>query len=152
MALKVGDIAPNELGKDQDGKELSVDQFSGKKVILYFYPKDNTPTCTVQSCNLRDGREMLKRKGYEVIGVSADTEKKHQNFIKKFDLNFPLVADTELKTIKAYGVWGLKKFMGREYEGIIRTTFVIDEEGKIEQVINKVKAKQHSEQILNTDS
>lgn len=148
MTLKIGDKAPEWVGKEQNGEEISLVQFLGKKVVLYFYPKDNTPTCTVQSCNLRDGREELKKHGYEVIGVSADTERKHRNFISKFDLNFPLVADTDLSIIKAYGVWGWKKFMGREYEGIIRTTFVIDENGLIENIINKVKAKEHTEQIL----
>ena len=151
MELKVGDKAPDWVGKDEEGKKISLAQFKGKKLVLYFYPKDNTPTCTVQACNLRDERQVLKDNGYEVVGVSADGERKHQNFINKFELNFPLVADTEKELIKAYGVWGWKKFMGREYEGIIRTTFVIDEQGMIEKIINKVKAKQHSEQILESE-
>jgi len=151
MELKVGDEAPDWVGRDEEGKEISLAQFKGKKLVLYFYPKDNTPTCTVQACNLRDERQVLKDNGYEVVGVSADGERKHQNFINKFELNFPLVADTEKELIKAYGVWGWKKFMGREYEGIIRTTFVIDEQGMIEKIINKVKAKQHSEQILESE-
>ena len=148
MEMKVGDKAPDWVGKDEDGNEISLAQFKGKKLVLYFYPRDNTPTCTVQACNLRDERQVLKDSGYEVVGVSADNERKHKNFINKFELNFPLIADTELEIIKAYGVWGLKKFMGKEYEGIIRTTFVIDKNGMIEKIINKVKAKQHSEQIL----
>lgn len=148
MGIKVGDKAPDWVGKDEEGKEISLAQFNGKKLVLYFYPRDNTPTCTIQACNLRDDRQVLKDNGYEVVGVSADSERKHQNFINKFELNFPLIADTQLEIIKAYGVWGWKKFMGREYEGIIRTTFVIDEKGMIEKIINKVKAKQHSEQIL----
>ncbi len=148
MKLKEGDKAPYWVGKDQDGREMSLTDFRGKKLVLYFYPKDNTPTCTEQACNLRDEMKELNANGFEVVGVSADSERKHRNFIGKFDLNFPLIADTELKIIKSYGVWGWKKFMGREYKGIIRTTFLIDENGIIEKIINKIKAKQHAAQII----
>ncbi len=148
MKLKVGDKAPKIKAKNENGEEITLEQFKGKKVVLYFYPKDNTPGCTNQACNLRDNYQELLKQGYVVIGVSADTEKKHQNFIKKFDLPFPLIADTDMKVINDYGVWGLKKFMGREFMGIIRTTFVISEEGIIEEIIEKVKTKTHTEQIL----
>jgi peroxiredoxin Q/BCP len=146
--LKSGDKAPDFSCADENGKIISLSDYKGKKLVLYFYPKDNTPGCTVESCNLRDNYEALLEQGYEVLGVSADTEKKHQNFIKKFDLPFPLLADVDKKAINDYGVWGLKKFMGREYDGIHRTTFVIDEAGLIEEVIAKVKTKAHAEQIL----
>lgn len=146
--LKKGDPAPNFSGLDQDGNTISLADYKGKKLVIYFYPRDNTPTCTVEACNLRDNYGTLKNAGYEVLGVSADTARKHQNFIKKFDLPFPLLADTELETIKAFGVWGPKKFMGREFDGIHRTTFLIDEKGLIESVIQKVKSKEHSQQIL----
>ena len=146
--LKTGDKAPEFISKDQNGKEVKLSDFKGKKVILYFYPKDLTPGCTVESCNFRDNYSVLREKGFEVIGVSADDEKKHQKFIDKHELPFTLLADTEKEVINAYGVWGLKKFMGREYDGIHRESFVIDEEGKIEQVITKVKTKEATEQIL----
>lgn len=146
--LKPGDKAPEIHGTDENGNPLSLATFAGKKLILYFYPADNTPTCTTESCNLRDNFSGLKKKGYQVLGVSPDSAKKHQNFIKKFDLPFPLLVDDEMKTIKAYGVWGKKKSFGKEYEGLIRTTFVIDEKGTIEQVVTKVEAKRHTEQIL----
>lgn len=148
MKLKVGDKAPAINAKDQNGDEITLEQFKGKKVVLYFYPKDNTPGCTAQACNLKDNYAELQKQGYVVIGVSADTEKKHQNFIKKFDLPFPLIADTDMKVINDYGVWGLKKFMGREFMGIIRTTFVISEKGIIEDIIEKVVTKDHTAQIL----
>ncbi|MGD1845615.1 MAG: thioredoxin-dependent thiol peroxidase [Salibacteraceae bacterium] len=146
--LKVGDEAPAINGVDQDGKTLSLEQYKGKKVILYFYPRDNTPTCTTEACNLRDNYEELTNLGYDVIGVSDDSAKKHTNFINKYELPFRLLADTEQKTLNAYGVWGPKKFMGRDLIGTHRTTFVIDEAGKIEQIIAKVKAKEHTKQIL----
>ena len=148
MKLKIGDQAPRIDAVDQNGEKIGLDQFKGKKVVLFFYPKDNTPTCTVEACNLRDNHVELRNKGYEIIGISADTERKHQNFIKKFSLPYPLIADTDKKVINDYGVWGPKKFMGREFDGIIRTTFVISEEGKIEKIIDKVKAKDHTAQIL----
>lgn len=146
--LKSGDKAPELHGTDENGKPISLKNFVGKKLILYFYPADNTPTCTTESCNLRDNFSGLKKKGYAVLGVSPDSAKKHQNFIKKFDLPFPLLVDEDMKTIKAYGVWGMKKTFGKEYEGLIRTTFVINEKGVIEQVIDKVESKRHSDQIL----
>src|SRR5690606_29214571 len=125
--LKEGDKAPDFTAKDQNGKDITLSDYQGKKVILYFYPKDNTPGCTMEACNFRDHYQDLQEKGFEVIGVSADTEKKHQNFINKFELPFTLIADTDRKVIDAYGVWGLKKFMGREFDGIHRETFVINE-------------------------
>ena len=146
--LKVGDIAPAINSIDQNNNPITLEEYKGSKVILYFYPKDSTPGCTAQACNLKDNYEMLLEKGYKVIGVSADSVKRHQNFINKYELPFPLIADEEKKVINDYGVWGLKKFMGREYDGIHRTTFVINEEGIIEDIINKVKTKDHVSQIL----
>ncbi len=146
--LKPGDKAPELHGTDEKGNSISLKKFTGKKLVLYFYPADNTPTCTIESCNLRDNFKALKKKGYTVLGVSPDSARKHQNFIKKFDLPFPLLVDDDMKTIKAYGVWGMKNTFGRDYMGLIRTTFVIDEKGIIEQVIDKVESKRHSEQIL----
>ena len=147
-SLKAGDRAPNFKAKDQNGKTVSLKEFAGKKLVLYFYPKDNTPTCTLEACNLRDNYSALQKKGYAILGVSADEEKKHLKFIEKFDLPFPLLADVDMKVIKAYDIWGTKQFMGRIFDGINRTTFVIDEKGKIEKVITDVKSKNHTEQIL----
>jgi peroxiredoxin Q/BCP len=146
--LKVGDKAPDFSGFDQSGNRVQLADFKGKKLVLFFYPKDNTPGCTAEVCNLRDNHTDFKRKGYALLGVSADSQSKHQNFIKKFDLPFPLLADTEKEVIKAYGAWGRKKFMGKEYDGILRSTFVIDESGMIEDIIQKVKTKDHTSQIL----
>ncbi len=146
--LKEGDAAPAIDAPDQNGNVVSLNDFSGKKLVLYFYPKDNTPGCTKESCNLRDNYSDLQKRGFAVLGVSMDNEKKHQNFIAKYDLPFPLIADTDRKVIEAYGVWGLKKFMGREYDGIHRVTFVINEEGKIEKIFEKVKTADHTAQIL----
>ena len=146
--LKEGDKAPNFSGIDQNEKTIALDNFKGKKLVLYFYPKDDTPGCTKEACNLRDNYQMLLDKGIAVVGVSADTAAKHVKFIEKYDLPFPLIADTEKEIIKAYGVWGLKKFMGREYEGIHRETFVIDEEGKLIKVFTKVKVADHTAEIL----
>jgi peroxiredoxin Q/BCP len=146
--LKIGDKAPAFKVNDQDGNEVTLTQFKGKKVILYFYPKDDTPTCTKEACNFRDNYSLLKKKGYVVLGVSVDTEKAHQKFIKKYELPFTLLADTDHKLVNAYGVWGPKKFMGREYDGIHRITFVIDEKGKIENVIDKVDSGDATAQIL----
>ena len=146
--LKPGMQAPAFEGVDQKGKKISLDTFAGKKLILYFYPKDDTPTCTKEACNLRDNFSMLKRKKYAVIGVSPDGEKSHKKFADKFTLPFPLLADEELKAIKAYGVWGKKKLYGREYMGVIRTTFVIDEKGVIESIIEDVDSADHANQIL----
>ena len=146
--LKTGDKAPEIKAKDQHGKDFSLAEYKGRKVILYFYPADDTPTCTVEACNLRDNHPELQKKGYEVIGVSPDSEKSHVKFINKFSLPFQLITDSDNKVAKSYGVWGHKKLFGREYMGIIRTTFIIDEKGKIEKVIDKVKSKEHSKQIL----
>ena len=146
--LNAGDDAPIFEGIDQDGNTISLKDFEGKKVILYFYPKDDTPGCTAQACNLRDNYEDLLSKGYAVVGVSADKVDKHKKFINKYNLPFLLIADTERTVIEQYGVWGEKKFMGKIYDGIHRETFVISEEGKIEEVIHKVKTKDHTAQIL----
>lgn len=146
--LKQGDKAPQFSGKDQNGNDINLNDFKGEKVVLYFYPKDSTPGCTAQACDLRDNYDMLLSKGYVVIGVSADSEKSHQKFIEKHELPFPLIADTEKEIIKLYGVWGPKKFMGRTFDGINRTTFVIDEEGVIKEIIEKVKTKEHTKQII----
>jgi peroxiredoxin Q/BCP len=146
--LKEGDRAPGFKAIDQYGKEISLTEFAGKKVILYFYPKDNTPGCNAEACNLRDHHDELLSLGYQVIGVSADNTEAHIKFTDKFELPFRLIPDTEKKVINAYGVWGPKKFMGREYDGIHRTTFVINEKGIIETIFAKVKNKEHSEQIL----
>jgi thioredoxin-dependent peroxiredoxin len=146
--LSEGDKAPQLFGVDQHDKEVSLQDYSGKKVILYFYPKDNTPGCTAESCNLRDNFDSLQREGYEVIGVSPDTTKSHLKFIDKFNLPFRLIADTENKLAEAFGVWGLKKFMGKEYMGILRTTFILDGKGVIVKVINKVDTKNHAAQII----
>lgn len=146
--LKEGDKAPDFSGLDEQGNEVSLSDFKGKKLILFFYPKDNTPTCTVEACNLRDNFDMLKEKRFALIGVSPDSAKKHQNFIKKHDLPFPLLVDQDLKAINSYGVWGPKKTFGKEYDGLYRTTFIIDEKGTIEKVITKVESKRHADQIL----
>ena len=146
--LKVGDKAPNFNGIDQNGKSIELGQLTGKKVVLYFYPKDSTPGCTAQACDLRDNYQMLLSKGYIVLGVSADSQKSHQKFIEKHNLPFPLIADTEKVIIKAFGVWGPKKFMGKTFDGINRTTFIIDEQGVIEEIIDKVKTKEHASQIV----
>lgn len=146
--LRKGDKAPEFTGKDQNGTEISLKEFRGKRVVLYFYPKDSTPGCTAQACNLRDNYDYLLKSGYVVLGISADSEKSHQRFIEKHGLPFPLIADTEKEIIKAYGVWGPKKFMGKTFDGILRTTFIIDGEGIIEEVIDKVNTKEHTKQIL----
>lgn len=147
--LKKGQKAPAFEAKDQDGNTISLSDFKGKKIVLYFYPKDDTPGCTTESCNLRDNYKKLKKQGFEVIGVSCDNEKSHQKFIKKFKLPFPLISDTDKKVVTDYGVWGRKKFMGREFDGIRRTTFIIDEKGKIGKIIDEVNTSGHSEQILS---
>jgi len=147
--LKPGDKAPKFKGIDQNEQAISLKDFQGKKIILYFYPKDNTPGCTSEACDLRDNYELWLKKGYQVIGVSPDAVKSHQRFIEKYNLPFPLISDTDKEILKAYGVWGLKKNYGREYEGVFRTTFIIDEAGNIEQVFNKVKTKEHTSQILS---
>jgi len=148
ITLKIGDKAPYFKGKDQNGNYVQLDDFAGKNLILYFYPKDNTPGCTAEACNLRDNYALFLKKGYAVVGISADNEKSHQKFIEKFNLPFPLIADTDKEILKAYGVWGPKKFMGRTYDGINRTTFVISEVGIISEIIEKVDTKNHSQQLL----
>ncbi|MBK6263900.1 thioredoxin-dependent thiol peroxidase [Marivirga sp. S37H4] len=148
MKLKIGDKAPDFKAKDQDGNEISLGDFKGKKVVIYFYPKDNTPGCTAQACNLRDNYEALQKSGYVVLGVSQDTEKSHQKFIEKQNLPFPLIADIDHTVHNLYGTWAEKQMYGRTYMGTLRTTFVIDEEGKIEDIIEKVKTKEHTAQIL----
>lgn len=146
--LKVGDKAPNFNTIDHNGKKVSLGDLKGKKVVLYFYPKDNTPGCTMQACNLKDNIELLKTSNHIVLGVSNDTQKSHLKFIEKYDLPFDLLMDEDKKIVKSYGVYGEKKFMGRVYDGIHRITFVIDEDGIIEKVIEKVKTKDHTAQIL----
>ena len=148
--LKEGKKAPAFKGKDQNGKLVSLADYKGKKVVLYFYPQDNTPTCTKEACNLRDNYEMLLSKGYVVLGVSPDNETSHLKFIKKHNLPFPLLADTERAIVDSYGVWAEKTTFGKTYLGIIRTTFVIDEKGVIQEVISKVDSANHAEQILKT--
>lgn len=143
-----GQKAPAFKGPDQTGKMVSLSQFKGKKLVLYFYPQDDTPTCTTQACNLRDHYGVLKNKGYEVVGVSPDPVEKHQKFVNKHALPFTLIADPERKIIEAYGVWGEKSMYGKKYMGLLRTTFLIDEKGKIEAVITKPKAKQHAEEVM----
>ncbi len=148
--LKAGDKAPTFEGVNQDGKKISLSDFKGKKLILYFYPKDDTPGCTAESCNLNENYEMWLRKGYEVIGVSPDSEKSHLKFSDKFGLKFNLVADTNHEILEAYGAWGEKSMYGKTYMGVIRTTFVIDEKGIIEAVFEKVDTKNHTNQIIDT--
>ena len=147
--LNIGDKAPEINAVDQNGNQITLDQYKGKKVVLYFYPKDMTPGCTTQSCNLSDNYTLLQKNGYDVIGVSCDSIKRHQKFIEKHSLPFNLVSDEDQKVVKDYGVWQLKKFMGREYMGIVRTTFLIDENGIIEDIIEKVNTKEHTTQIIN---
>ncbi|MEH6406866.1 MAG: thioredoxin-dependent thiol peroxidase [Leeuwenhoekiella sp.] len=146
--LKEGDTVPDFTAVDQDGKTIKLSDYTGKKLIVFFYPKASTPGCTAEVCNLRDNYQELKEKGYELLGVSADSQKRQTNFKEKYDLPFPLLADEDKNVIEAFGVWGLKKFMGKEYDGIHRMTFVINEEGKVENVFDKVKTKDHASQIL----
>jgi peroxiredoxin Q/BCP len=146
--LKEGMKAPVFEGIDQNGKVVRLGDFTGKKVILYFYPKDNTPGCTAEACNLRDNYDSLLKEGFAVIGVSPDSEKSHKGFSGKYSLPFPLVADTSKKILNDYGVWGEKKMYGKSYFGVIRTTFVIDEKGIIEKIITKVETASHTEQIF----
>ena len=147
--LKVGDKAPNFSAKDEEGNTHSLKDYKGKKLVVFFYPKASTPGCTAEACNLNDNYDRFKSQGYEILGVSADSAKKQSNFKNKYGFQYPLLADEDKSVIEAFGVWGPKKFMGREYDGIHRTTFVIDENGIIQDVITKVKTKAHAEQILN---
>lgn len=149
--LKVGDHAPSFSGITDQGNTVSLKDFSGKKLVVFFYPKDDTPGCTAEACNLRDNYAELKEQGYQLLGVSPDGVAKHQKFKSKYELPFPLLADEDQSVLNAFGVWGPKKFMGREYDGVHRTTFVIDAAGKIEKVIEKVKTKDHAAQIMGTD-
>ena len=146
--LQIGDKAPEINAVDQNGNNITLEQYQGKKVVLYFYPKDMTPGCTAQSCNLSDNYNVLQKNGYDVIGVSCDSVKRHQKFIEKYSLPFNLISDEDQKVVNDYGVWQLKKFMGREYMGIVRTTFIIDENGIIEEIITKVNTKEHTTQII----
>lgn len=146
--LKTGDKAPDFSGTDQNGKEITLTDFKGKKIVLFFYPKASTPGCTAEACNLQDNIQRFEKQGYQLIGVSADSQKRQANFAEKNKLSYPLIADEDKTIIEAYGVWGPKKFMGREYDGIHRTTFIIDEKGIIEDIITKVKTKDHANQIL----
>lgn len=148
MTIEIGQIAPDFSAKDQNGEIVTLSQFKGKKVALYFYPRDSTPGCTAQACDLRDNYQTLLEQDFVILGVSTDTEKKHQNFIAKYNLPFPLIADTEKDVHELYGTWQLKKFMGRESMGTVRTTFIIDENGLISDIISKVKTKEHAAQIL----
>jgi len=146
--LKPGDKAPDFTAKDQDGNSISLSDYKGKKLVLFFYPKASTPGCTAEACNLSDNYNRFQKAGYDILGVSADSEKRQSNFKNKYDFPYPLLADEDKAVIEAFGVWGPKKFMGKEYDGIHRTTFVIDENGLIKDVITKVKTKAHTEQIL----
>ncbi|NKI32149.1 thioredoxin-dependent thiol peroxidase [Croceivirga thetidis] len=146
--LKAGDKVPEFSSKDQDGNEISLSDYKGKKLIVFFYPRANTPGCTAEACNLRDNYAELQNQGYEILGVSEDSEKKQANFKSKFEFQFPLLADEDHTVIETFGVWGPKKFMGKEYDGLHRTTFLINEEGVIDRVISKVKTKDHAAQIL----
>lgn len=148
--MNIGDKAPEVLGKDEQGREIKVSDFKGRKLVLYFYPKDSTPGCTSQACSLRDNYERMLSKGYAVVGVSVQDEKSHQRFKEKYQLPFPLIADTEKKLVQEFGVWGEKKMAGRTYMGTLRTTFIIDEEGCIEEIITpkQIKTKEHAAQIL----
>ncbi len=147
--LKVGDKVPAFSVTDDRGNSQSLSDYSGKKLVVFFYPKANTPGCTAEACDLRDHYKELLDAGYSLLGVSADSEKKQRNFSAKYDLPFPLLADEDKEVINVFGVWGLKKFMGKEYDGIHRMTFIINEEGVVERVIEKVKTKEHAAQILN---
>ncbi|WMI67220.1 thioredoxin-dependent thiol peroxidase [Mangrovimonas sp. YM274] len=146
--LKIGDKAPDFTAKDEQGNTVTLSDYKGKKLVLFFYPKASTPGCTAEACNLSENYERFKALGYDILGVSADSEKRQSNFKNKYDFPYPLLADEDKQVINAYGVWGPKKFMGREYDGIHRTTFIIDENGIIEDVILKVKTKAHTDQIL----
>lgn len=153
MALNIGDKAPEILGRDENGKEILLSSFSGRKLVLYFYPKDMTSGCTVQACNLRDNYQELRRQGYEVLGVSIQDEKSHQKFIEKNTLPFHLIADTDMTLNQLFGTWGEKSMYGRKYMGTFRTTFIINEEGIIERILlpKQIKTKDHAAQILASE-
>lgn len=147
--MNIGEKIPAILGVDSNGKEIKSSDFSGKKLVIFFYPKDSTPGCTAEACNLRDNYDALLSAGYAIVGVSKDSAASHKRFIEKYSLPFPLIVDTELTLNQAFGVWRLKKLAGREYMGSVRTTFIIDETGVVEQIISKVNTKASAEQILN---
>jgi peroxiredoxin Q/BCP len=146
--LKAGDNAPNFSALDQDGNTITLSDYKGKKLVVFFYPKASTPGCTAEACNLNDNYDRFKAQGYEILGVSADSAKRQATFKTKYGFQYPLLADEDKAVIEAFGVWGPKKFMGKEYDGIHRTTFIIDEDGVLEDVITKVKTKAHTDQIL----
>jgi len=146
--LKEGDKAPAFIGLDQDGNKISLADYKGKKLVVYFYPEDDTPTCTVQACNLRDNYSLLKKEGFEIIGISPDNVKKHKKFETKYTLPFTLIADEGNKIIDMYGVWGEKQMFGHKYMGVFRTTFLVDEKGKIRKIIKRPKNKNHAEEII----
>jgi peroxiredoxin Q/BCP len=148
IQLKEGMKAPGFEGIDQNGRTVKLSDFTGKKVVLYFYPKDNTPGCTAEACNLRDNWDSFLKKGFVVIGVSPDTEKSHKSFAEKFTLPFPIIADSSIKILNDYGVWGEKKMYGKSFMGVLRTTFIIDEKGIIEKIITKVDTGGHTKQIF----
>lgn len=148
ITLKKGDKAPAFKGRDQDGKTISLASYKGKKVVLYFYPEDDTPTCTIQACNLRDNYSLLKKNGFEVVGVSPDDEKKHKKFEAKYKLPFTLLADADHSILEKYGVWDQKQMFGNKYMGVLRTTFVIDEKGVIRKIFLRPKNKAHAEEII----
>ena len=148
ITLKEGDKAPAFSGKDQDGKKILLADYKGKKVVIYFYPQDDTETCTIQACNLRDNYALLKKEGFTILGISPDDEKSHKKFETKFDLPFTLIADPQHTIINKYGVWGEKQMFGNKYMGLHRTTFVIDEKGIIKKIFLKPKSKQHAEEIV----
>ena len=149
--MNIGDKAPEILGKDENGREIKLSDFAGRKLVLYFYPKDSTSGCTAEACSFRDNYSVLRKQGYEVIGVSVQDEKSHKKFIEKNNLPFPLIADTESKLVEQFGVWGEKSMYGRKYFGTFRTTFIINEEGIIEKIFlpKEIKTKIHAEQILD---
>ncbi len=147
--LKEGDLAPAIKAVDQSGELITLEEYRGKKIVLYFYPKDNTPGCTAESCDLRDNYSQFIEKGFEVIGVSADSEKSHQKFISKYNLPFRLISDEDKKVLKDYNAWGEKKLYGKSYMGVLRKTYIIDEKGYVEKIIEKVKTKDHSRQIFS---
>jgi peroxiredoxin Q/BCP len=147
--LKEGDLAPAIEARDENGELITLEEYRGKKVVLFFYPKDNTPGCTAEACDLRDNYARFMEEGFEIIGVSADSEKSHRNFKSKYELPFRLISDVDKKVLQDYGAWGEKKMYGKSYMGILRTTFIINEEGYVEKILRKVKTKEHSEQIFS---
>lgn len=146
--LKIGDKVKNFSCKDDSGSIISLSDYKGKKLVVFFYPKANTPGCTAEACSIRDNYKEISDRGYSILGVSADEEKKQKSFSEKYSFNFPLIADERKEVINVFGVWGLKKFMGREYEGVLRITFIVDENGVVSNVIEKVKTKEHASQVL----